>query len=74
MILHGVADPSRRCLRRLRGVIGHDVDVERTPLAIEASIGYVFATDDGRDVEELLQHADVAMYVAKVRHIGVAAL
>ena len=41
------------------------------PLSIESSIGYVLSPDDGIDVDDLLQHADVAMYVAKAQHTGV---
>ncbi|HXW35193.1 MAG TPA: GGDEF domain-containing phosphodiesterase, partial [Acidimicrobiales bacterium] len=41
------------------------------PLSVESSIGYVVAPDDGTDVDELLQHADVALYEAKALHSGV---
>ncbi|WP_244567898.1 bifunctional diguanylate cyclase/phosphodiesterase [Bradyrhizobium erythrophlei] len=34
-------------------------------IPIEASIGIVVAPDDGRNVEELLKNADLAMYAAK---------
>jgi EAL domain-containing protein (putative c-di-GMP-specific phosphodiesterase class I) len=40
-------------------------------LSVESSIGFVIAPDDGIDVDDLLQHADVAMYVAKAQHVGV---
>ena len=36
------------------------------------SIGFAIAPQDGTDVDELLQRADVAMYVAKAQHAGVA--
>ncbi len=70
LILHGVADAAALS-RRLTGVLDHDVEVNGLSLAIEASIGFVVATEDGTDAQELLQRADVAMYVAKVRQIGV---
>lgn len=70
LILHGVADAAALS-SRLKGVIDHDVDVDGLRLSIEASVGFVVAPDDGSDVQELLQRADVAMYVAKVRQIGV---
>jgi EAL domain-containing protein (putative c-di-GMP-specific phosphodiesterase class I) len=34
-------------------------------------MGYVVIPEDGTDVDELLQRADVAMYVAKAQHAGV---
>lgn len=42
-------------------------DVEGTSIDLHASIGVAAHPDHGRDPEKLLQHADVAMYVAK-RH------
>jgi diguanylate cyclase len=40
------------------------------PLALEASIGFALAPADGEDIDGLLRCADVAMYVAKRRHLG----
>jgi diguanylate cyclase (GGDEF)-like protein len=37
---------------------------------IAASCGVASSPDDGVDVDELLQHADVAMYIAKDAHSG----
>ncbi|HEX2782177.1 MAG TPA: bifunctional diguanylate cyclase/phosphodiesterase, partial [Ilumatobacteraceae bacterium] len=71
LILHGVADAASLS-SRIMGVIDHDVEVGGLHLAIEASIGFVVAPEDGRDVEELLQRADVAMYVAKAKQTDVA--
>jgi len=59
-------------LHRLRTIIEHEVEVNGLPLSIESSIGYVIAPDDGIDVGELLQHADVAMYFAKAQHTAVS--
>ena len=70
LILHGVAD-SASLMSRITGVFDHDVEVAGLHLAIEASIGFVVAPEDGCDAEELLQHADVAMYVAKAKQIDV---
>ena len=39
---------------------------------MQASIGYALVPDDGTDVDELIQYADVAMYHAKSGHLGVA--
>jgi diguanylate cyclase len=63
---------AEEALRRLRTIIEHEVEVSGLPLSIESSIGYVVAPDDGADVGELLQHADVAMYFAKAQHTAVA--
>jgi diguanylate cyclase (GGDEF)-like protein len=39
-------------------------------LEVEASIGVAVYPDHGTDPDELLQHADIAMYVAKDTHTG----
>jgi diguanylate cyclase (GGDEF)-like protein len=70
VILRDVRDP-RDQLSALRAVIDREVDVSGLPLSLEASIGYVVAPYDGTEVDELLQHADVAMYMAKSQHLGV---
>jgi diguanylate cyclase len=70
VILCDVGD-AEEVLRRLRAIIEHEVEVSGLPLSVESSIGYVLAPDDGIDVDDLLQHADVAMYVAKTQHSGV---
>lgn len=71
LVLRDVDDPERE-LRRLRDVIDGEVEISGLPLSLQASIGFVIAPEDGTDVDDLLQHADVAMYVAKARHTGVA--
>ena len=40
---------------------------------IDGSIGLATTPDDGADFDELLQHADIAMYLAKHDSLGVAA-
>jgi predicted signal transduction protein with EAL and GGDEF domain len=65
-----VSEPEE-ILTRLRQVIEHEVEISGLPLTVEASIGYVVAPEHGEDVDELLQLADVAMYVAKAQHAGV---
>ena len=70
VILRDVRDPSLE-LAALRAVIDREVEVSGLPLSLEASIGYVVAPFDGGEVDELLQHADVAMYVAKAQHLGI---
>jgi diguanylate cyclase len=70
IILRDVADPGE-ILWRIRAVIEFEVSVSGLPLSVDSSIGYVVAPADGTDVDELLQGADVAMYVAKEQHSGV---
>ena len=70
LILHGVGDAASLS-SRIVGVLDHDVEVDGLRLTIEASIGFVVAPEDGTDVVELLQRADVAMYVAKTKQIDV---
>ncbi len=70
VILSDVGD-AEEVLRRLRDIIVHEVEVSGLPLSVESSIGYVIAPNDGIDVDDLLQHADVAMYLAKAQHVGV---
>jgi diguanylate cyclase len=47
--------------------------VEGVELDVDASIGIVLSGEHGTDAATLLQHADVAMYVAKSRNVGVLA-
>lgn len=43
----------------------HSFEVQGHNLAITASIGIAIGPQDGRDMDELMQHADVALYEAK---------
>ncbi|RVT42440.1 EAL domain-containing protein [Sphingobium algorifonticola] len=43
----------------------HSFDIAGHSLAVTASIGIAVAPQDGRDVDELMQHADMALYQAK---------
>jgi diguanylate cyclase (GGDEF)-like protein len=70
LVLRDVGAP-KEVLLRLREVIQGELEVDGLPITIEASIGYVVAPEDGRSVEELLQRAEVAMYVAKTARSGV---
>ncbi|MBV8979704.1 MAG: EAL domain-containing protein [Acidimicrobiia bacterium] len=70
VILTGATDPEE-ALWRLREIIDREVEVSGLPLSLESSVGYVVAPEDGNNVDDLLQRADVAMYVAKGAHSGV---
>jgi diguanylate cyclase (GGDEF)-like protein len=70
VVLRDVVDPAAE-LTFLRSVIDCEVEISGLPLSVEASIGYVVAPEDGATVDDLMQRADVAMYVAKEKHAGV---
>jgi diguanylate cyclase (GGDEF)-like protein len=70
VILCDVTDPED-VLQRLRTIIEHEVELNGLPLSTESSIGYVVIPEDGTDVDELLQRADMALYAAKAQHVGV---
>jgi diguanylate cyclase len=70
IILRDLAEPEP-VLWRIRMLIAHELTVVELPLSVDSSIGYVVAPDDGSNIDELLQLADVAMYVAKAHHSGV---
>jgi predicted signal transduction protein with EAL and GGDEF domain len=52
-------------LEKIRDALDHPFQVDGLPLHVEASIGVARYPEHGRDVDLLLQRADVAMYVAK---------
>jgi diguanylate cyclase (GGDEF)-like protein/PAS domain S-box-containing protein len=54
-----------RVLDKLTGAIEVPIDLDGLPLGIECSIGVAFFPDHGRDVQELVKRADIAMYQAK---------
>lgn len=70
LVLSNVNSPDE-VLARLREVIQQEVLISGLPLSIESSIGYVVAPEDGSEIGDLLQKADVAMYVAKRERSGV---
>jgi diguanylate cyclase (GGDEF)-like protein len=70
LVLTDVVDPVS-VLQRLREVIDDEVELSALPLSVQASVGYAMCPDDGTDLDDLLQRADVAMYMAKEQHAGV---
>jgi diguanylate cyclase (GGDEF)-like protein len=67
VLLPEVADPATVSLTgdRLRKTLEHPFPVGEVSVEVEASVGASLFPDHGKDVDELLQRADVAMYVAK---------
>jgi predicted signal transduction protein with EAL and GGDEF domain len=55
---------------KLQAVLAEPFLVEGLTLDVEASVGLALYPEHGNDPEELLQHADIAMYVAKDTHDG----
>ena len=70
LILCDVSD-AEQALFRLRSVIAGEVEVRGLSLAVTPSIGFELVTEPDADVDILLQHAEVAMYLAKEHHSGV---
>jgi len=56
--------------RKLQDVLEEPFLLEDLALDVEASIGVAVYPQHGSDADELLQHADIAMYVAKETHAG----
>ncbi len=67
----GGADEAVRVAGHLREVLEASIEADGVWLDVEASIGLVLSGTHGDDVDALLQHADIAMYVAKERGTGV---
>ncbi|MGZ4461316.1 MAG: EAL domain-containing protein [Gaiellaceae bacterium] len=59
-------------MEKLVAAIAPPIDLEELPLSVEGSIGLAFYPDHGLDVEELVQRADVAMYMAKQQGLDYA--
>jgi diguanylate cyclase (GGDEF)-like protein len=70
VVLSNVASPEVM-LQEFRDVIEGEINIGNLPLSVESNIGYVMAPEQGTDVDDLLQLADVAMYTAKIQHLSV---
>jgi diguanylate cyclase (GGDEF)-like protein len=58
--------------REVRSIVGAPFAIDGVPVAVDASVGVAVSPEDGRDADTLLRRADVAMYAAKGRRLGVA--
>jgi diguanylate cyclase (GGDEF)-like protein/PAS domain S-box-containing protein len=61
---------AKSAVARIENLLATPYQVEGLPLSVEASIGIARFPQDGDDVTKLLQHADIAMYVAKASGTG----
>jgi diguanylate cyclase (GGDEF)-like protein len=71
LAVEGVGDARRR-IEELRHRLGEPSEVDDVRLDLEASFGIALHPDHGGDPATLLRQAEVAMYVAKERRLGVA--
>jgi len=58
-------------LSRVREAVSADITLDGVAVSVEASFGIAVYPDHGRDIDDLLQHADVAMYQGKRGTAGV---
>ena len=74
-VLLGNADAEHGTVtaHKIRNALDQGFSIEGLKLYVGASIGVAVYPEHGADANALLQRADVAMYVAKRNHLGVAA-
>jgi len=65
------AAAAREVASRLRAALAEPVRLEAMTFQVEASVGIAIYPDDASGFEQLMQRADVAMYLAKERHSGI---
>jgi diguanylate cyclase (GGDEF)-like protein len=73
-LLAPLSDPEEAMVSAgsIREALKSPVEIEGIAVSAEGSVGIARFPEDGQDVATLLQRADVAMYDAKERRIGVA--
>ncbi len=73
VLLPSVKDAAvpREVAARLRAAVAETIRLEGMQFVIEVSIGIAMFPDDATADETLVQHADLAMYLAKQRRSGV---
>jgi diguanylate cyclase (GGDEF)-like protein len=64
-------ESAREVAARLRAALSEPIRLEGMSFDIEASVGIAIYPDDATGFEQLMQRADVAMYLAKERRSGV---
>jgi diguanylate cyclase (GGDEF)-like protein len=71
VVVEAAPQDAERTAHRLLSALDHPMQVESLSLRIAASIGIACFPQHGRNVRELLRHADVAMYCAKASDVSV---
>jgi diguanylate cyclase (GGDEF)-like protein len=68
VLLHDVDRPfAIQLAERIRSALTDPVYLDDQPVVVSASIGIAVYPEDGRTYDDLLRHADIAMYEAKER-------
>ena len=72
VLAHYVEGPEEAlaAAERVRAALAEPVTVADILLDVDASVGVALGPEHGGDVETLIRHADIAMYVAKERRTG----
>ena len=65
------ATDAEPALWRVRQLLEEETVLRDLPLSVASTIGYAVAGEDADDAEQLMQRADVALYVAKTGRGGV---
>ena len=60
-------DPLREIAEKIVRVASQPVHAEGRDLAVSVSVGVTYAPQDGRDAQQLMRNADIAMYRAKAQ-------
>lgn len=66
----GSASDIEKVAKKIKKSLSTPFSLENLSLDVQASIGAVFFPQHGKDVDTLIQRADVAMYVAKQDNLG----
>jgi diguanylate cyclase (GGDEF)-like protein len=65
------ATAAREVASRLRAALAEPIRLEAMTFQVEASVGIAIYPDDASGFDQLMQRADVAMYLAKERNSGI---
>ena len=72
LLPHGSAEQAEAFADRIHEALEQPFELGGFSLEVAASVGIAVFGEHGEDADALLQHADVAMYVAKSAHAGTA--